>query len=204
MKASEHRCRDDLSSLSASMRRACSRCAGRPLPQRSMRAPVVEIADIFGQDLLQMALIEDEHVVQALGSDGPHPALRYGVGSRRSERRANLGDTNIAHPTMECGAVTAVAVTNEKSWRLAIPSAAFDHSLSRPRGGGIRRHLHVENLPAGVIDHEENVQRFERDRSDAEEVAHPDLRAVLPQERPPATRWPATMGSLHILGDCPG
>jgi hypothetical protein len=29
-----------------------------------MRAPVVEIADILGQDLLQMALIEYEDVVQ--------------------------------------------------------------------------------------------------------------------------------------------
>src|SRR5215471_12374427 len=182
MKASEHRNRHDLLSFSVSMRRACFRCAGRPLSQRSMRAPVVEIADIFGQDLLQMALIEDEHVVQALGSDGSHPALGYGIGSRRSEWRANLGNTNIAHPTMECGAVTAVAVMNEKSWRLAIPSAAFDHLLSRPRGGGIRRHVHVQNLPAGVIDHEEHVQRSERDRSDAEEVARPDLRGVLPQE----------------------
>src|SRR5262245_22821107 len=129
-----------------------------------------------------MALIEDEHVVQALGSDGSHPALRYGVGSRRFEWRANLGNTNIAHPTIECGAVTAVAVMNEKSWRLAIPGTAFDHLLSRPRGGGIRRHVHVENLPPGVIDHEEHVQRSERDRSDAEEVARPDLRTVLPQE----------------------
>src|SRR5262249_60593597 len=134
MKPSEHRYRDDLSSLSASMRRACSWSAGRQLSQRPMRAPVVEIADIFGQDLLQMALIEDEHVVQALGSDGSHPALGYGIGSRRSEWRANLGNTNIAHPTMECGAVTAVAVMNEKSWRVAIPSAAFDHFLSRPPG----------------------------------------------------------------------
>ena len=57
--------------------------------------------------------------------------------------------------------------------RLAIPSAAFDHLLSRPRGGGILRHLHVENLPAGVIDHEEHAQCSERDRSDAEEVARP-------------------------------
>src|SRR5215471_21730435 len=169
-----------------------------------MRAPVVEIADTLGQDSLQMALDEDEHVVQALGPDGSHPALGYGVGSRRSEWRANLGNTNIAHPTIECGAITAVAVMSEKSWQLAIPSTAFDHLLSRPRGRGIRRHVHVENLPAGVIDHEEHVQRSERDRSDAEEVARPDLRTVLPQERPPATRWPATMGSLHILGDCSG
>src|SRR5262245_23519315 len=149
MKTSEHRYRDDLSNLSASMRRTCSRCAGRLLSQRSMRPLIVEIADIFGQDFLQMALIEDEHVVPALGSDGSHPALRYGVGSRRSEWRANLGNTNFAHPTMECGAVTAVAVMNEKSWRIAIPSTAFDHLLSRPRGAGIRRHVYVENLPAG-------------------------------------------------------
>ena len=129
-----------------------------------------------------MALIEDEHVVQALGSGGSHPALGDGVGSRRSEWRANLGNTNIAHPTMECGAVTAVAVMNEKSWRLAIPSAAFNDLLCRPLGGRMRRHVHVENLSAGVMDHEEHVQCSERDRSDAEEVARPDLRAVLPQE----------------------
>jgi hypothetical protein len=35
--------------------------------------------------------------------------------------------------------------------------------------------VHVENLPAGVIDHEEHVQRSERDRSDTEEVARPNL-----------------------------
>jgi hypothetical protein len=128
-----------------------------------------------------MALIEDEYVVQVLASHGPDPAL-YGVGSRRSEWYANLSNTNIAHSTIECGAVTAVAVMNEKSWRLAIPGAAFDNLLGRPRDGGIRRHVHVENLPAGVIDHEEHVQRSECDRSDAEEVARPDLRAVLPQE----------------------
>jgi hypothetical protein len=168
------------------MRRACSRCAGRSLSHRSMRAPVVEIIDIFGQGLLQMTLIEDEHVVQALSSDGSHPALGYGVGSRRSEWRANLGNTKIANTTVECGTITAVAVMDEKPWRLAIPSTAFDHLLSRPRGGGVRRHVHMENLPAGMIDHEEHVQRSECDRSDAEEVARPDLRRVLPQERPPS------------------
>ena len=147
-----------------------------------MRAPVVEIADILGQHLLQMTLIEDENVVQALAPDGSHPALSDGVGSRRSDWRANLGNTNSAHPPMECGAVTAVAVMNEKSWRLAIPSAAFDHLLSRPRGGGILRHMDVENLPAGVMDHEEHVQRSKRDGLNTEEVARPDFRRMLPQE----------------------
>src|SRR5262245_5098875 len=141
MKASEHRYRDDLSSLSASTRRACSRCAGRPLSQRSMRARVVETADILCQDPLQMAVIEDEQVIQAVASHGPDPTLCNGVGSRRSEWRANLGNTNSAHPTIECGTITAVAVMNKKSGRLAIPGTAFDNLLSRPRGGGIRRHV---------------------------------------------------------------
>src|SRR5262245_34990777 len=91
-----------------------------------------------------------------------------------------------AHPTIECSTITAVTVMNEKSWRLAVPDTAFDNLLSRPRGGGIRRHVHVENLPVGVLDHEEQVEQSERDRSDAEEVARPDLRAVLPQERSPS------------------
>src|SRR5262249_52741353 len=62
VKASEHRYRDDLSSLSASMRRACSRCAGRPLSQRSMRAPVVEIANRLkpGQAHTMTTLLPDE------------------------------------------------------------------------------------------------------------------------------------------------
>jgi hypothetical protein len=42
--------------------------------------------------------------------------------------------------------------------------------------------MNMENLPAGVMDHEEHVQRSECDRSDAEEVARPDFRAMLPQE----------------------
>ena len=174
MKAFEHRCRDDLCSLRALMGRVCYRRAGRPLSQRPMRAPVVEILDVLGQDLLQMVLIEYEDVVQALGPDRSHPTLGDGVGSRRSEWRANLGNTNITHATIESGAITAVTVMNEETSRYSLPSAAFDNLLRRPRSGRMRRHVHVENLPAGVMDHEEHVQRSKRDRLDAEEVARPD------------------------------
>jgi hypothetical protein len=123
-----------------------------------MRAPVVEIADKLGQDLLQMPLIEYEHVVEALGPDRSHPALGDHVGPRRSEWRARLGNTEIMYPPIEAGAIAGVAVMNEKTWRLALPAAAFDDLLCRPFGGRMRRHVHVENLPAGVMDHEEHVR----------------------------------------------
>ena len=147
-----------------------------------MRAPVVEIADILGQDLLQMALIEYENVVQALGPDRSHAALGDGVGARRSERRAYLGDANIAHPTIESCAITAVAVTKKETSRYSVPSAAFNNLPGCPRVGRMRRHANVDNLPAGVMDHEKHVEHSERDRSDTAEVARPDFRPVLPQE----------------------
>jgi hypothetical protein len=46
---------DDLSSLSALMRRTRCRRAGRRLSDRTIRTPAFEIADILGQDVLEMA-----------------------------------------------------------------------------------------------------------------------------------------------------
>src|SRR5215472_1006324 len=122
-----------------------------------MRAPVVEIAGILRQNLPQMALIEYEHVVQALGPDRSHPALGDGVGPRRSEWRANLGNANITHATIESGAITAVAVMDEETSRYSVPSAAFDNLLRRPRSGRMRRHVNVDDLSAGMFDHEQHV-----------------------------------------------
>jgi hypothetical protein len=44
------------------------------------------------------------------------------------------------------------------------------------------RHPHVENLPAGVMDDEEDVECPKEDRLDAEEITRPDGRCVLLQE----------------------
>jgi hypothetical protein len=40
-----------------------------------MRPPLVEVRDVFGQDLTQVTLIEDEGLIQALLSDRSHPLL---------------------------------------------------------------------------------------------------------------------------------
>jgi hypothetical protein len=142
--------------------------------QLSVWAPVVEIPDILGQDFLQLALIEDEHVVEALGPDGSHSTLGNRVGARRSERRARLNSTEITYPPIEAGTKTAIAVVNEKARRLAVPTTAFDNLLCRPRGSRVPRHMHVENLPAGAMDHEEHAQGSKHDSLDAEEIARPD------------------------------
>jgi hypothetical protein len=147
-----------------------------------MRPPVIEIAHILGQNLRQIALIEYEDVVKALGPDRSHPALGDRVDPRRSARRASLGDTETTHPPIEAGAITIVAVMSEKTWRLVVPTAAFDDLLCRPISGRMRRHMHVEHLPAGVMDDEEDVECPKEDRLDAEKITRPDGRCVLLQE----------------------
>ena len=121
-------------------------------------------------------------MVEALDPDRSHPALGDGVSPRRPVRSAYLSNTNVAHPTIKSAAIAAVAVMNEEKSRYSVASAAFDNLLTRPRRGRMRRHVNVDDLPAGVLNQEEHVQRSERDRSDTEEVARPDLRPVLPQE----------------------
>jgi hypothetical protein len=49
---------------------------------------------------------------------------------------------------------------NEKTWRLAVPTAAFYDLLCGPLGGRMPCAHHVENLPAGMMDHVDHVQRL--------------------------------------------
>ena len=71
---------------------------------------------------------------------------------------------------------------NEEAWWLGVPTAAFNNLLCRPLGDRMRRHMHVENLPAGVMDDEEDVECPKEDRLDAEEITRPDGRCVLAHE----------------------
>jgi hypothetical protein len=79
-----------------------------------MRAPVVEIIEIIRQDLLQLPPIENEQMIQALSPDRSQPALRDCIGPRRSERGANLRDTEVSYTPIEDCAINAVAVIKRK------------------------------------------------------------------------------------------
>jgi hypothetical protein len=50
------------------------------------------------------------------------------------------------------------------------------------------RRLDVENFPVGVINNEEHIKRLKEDRPHAEEVAGPNRRRVLLEERAPTRR----------------
>jgi hypothetical protein len=53
----------------------------------------VVVADVLPHHPFEVSPAEDEHPVQALRPRGSHPALRIGVGARRSDRGLDHPDT---------------------------------------------------------------------------------------------------------------
>jgi hypothetical protein len=99
MEPTEHRRRNDIATGIAL--RSERRRTGRTLPNRPVWPPVVEVANILSQRASWMALAEDEHEVQTLGSGRPDPSLGDGVGARRSEWGPDLCDAEIVQPPIE-------------------------------------------------------------------------------------------------------
>jgi hypothetical protein len=151
-----------------------------------------------------VALIEDEHVIQTLGPGRPHPSLSDRVGARRSEGRADLLDAESLYLPIECRPVTTVAIVDEIVWRLPIPGTGFYDLLRGPIGCWMTRDLDVQDLAAGMMDHEKDIEGSEKDRLDAEEITSPDITGVPLEEFPPTRRRSPVIGSAQVLGDGPG
>ena len=80
MQSAENGFRHDLPALRTALWLCC--CAWSALTDRAMRAPAIEVLDLFRQYHPQMALIEDQHVVETFGPQRFHPALGDGVSLR--------------------------------------------------------------------------------------------------------------------------
>ena len=166
-----------------------------------MRAPSIEVRDVFGKCPTQVTLAEDECVVQALLPDRSHPSLGDRIGFGRPKWRAGLDDPKALQPSVEESAIAAIAVANQIAWWLTIPTAAFHDLLRRPLRGRIFGHLCIHHLACRVAYHEEDIERLEENRLHVDEVAGPDFASMLLEEFPPPGRWSPTMRPTHVLGD---
>jgi hypothetical protein len=66
-----------------------------------MRAPLIEIRDVLGQDPAKVTLTEDKCVIQALLPSRSHPSLGDRIGLRCPERGADLSNAKTLEPPIE-------------------------------------------------------------------------------------------------------
>ena len=171
----------------APRRHAVWRCGCR-LRERLVRAVLVEVRHVLAQHAGEVALAEDEHVVEALAPHAPQEALAYGVGQRRADRGAQDADPAPRRDACERRPVLAIVVADEEA-RPRIEERGLTQLPGDPGVGRVLRHADVGHAARAERDDEERVQVVEGEVGDREEVAGPDVRGVIAQEGRP--RLPA-------------
>src|SRR5712692_9835426 len=166
----------------------------RPDRRRKFKTAVWPIEVVIGCKLpehsYQVALVEDNDVVQAFSPQGPRQSLRDRVGLRRPIRSPDPNHAKSGEPGVEVFAVDVVAVVDQVA-RLSAPGSCIDQLLPDPGRGGIGGDVQVHEFTPAVTHKEQDIQRPETDRLHHQEVGGPDPLRLIAQERPPGLTWRA-------------
>ncbi len=82
-----------------------------------VRARAVLVADVLGDDAVEVPEVEHENVVQALATQRPEKALAHGVHVRGAHLCADNPDAGGAGECIEGGPESVVAIAKQKPWR---------------------------------------------------------------------------------------
>ncbi len=168
-----------------------------------MRSCSIEVCHIRVEDTVELLLMDDQHVVQALSSHTAQKAFTDRIRSRRMIRRFEDLDAARCCNTSETGSKLAIIITDEILRRLSKRSC-LSQLLCGPRVGRRARHTDMDHFPRFQLDDEERKKRTKEQVSNLEEIAGPDLSPVIMQKRPPALpRWARHTHAPHVLLDRP-
>jgi len=112
-----------------------------------VRTVLVIETDELREQRLQVALVDDDHVVQTLSAKRPHDSLSDGVCPRSAHGRPHSGDPEAPEPRIELFAVRGVSVVNQVT-RLATPRRGIDQLLPHPSGRRAGSDVELDNFPA--------------------------------------------------------
>ena len=151
---------------------------------RLVRSHVVVVRDVLPQHQSQVALIDDDQMVETFAPERSEHTLRDGVRLQWPHRSEDRLDPDRSCLVDEGTAVRAVAVPDQITGLLP-PRRRLQQLTPHPRRCRMCRHVEMHDAVARVRDEEEDVQRLEGERLDGEEVRSPELRAVLGEEGSP-------------------
>jgi hypothetical protein len=150
--------------------------------------PLVVVRDVLGEDPSQVALADNQHLVEAFLAGRADPALGVGVRHRRAAGRAHdLGPLG-REDRVEGWRELRVAVVDEEAEGTAVlleGPGEVARLLRDPGAGRVRGAAGEMRAARADLDEEEYLQRPEERRLDGEEVARQQGVAMPGQERPP-------------------
>jgi len=123
---------------------------------------------------MQMFLVEDQHVIQALSLDTQEKAFTDRIGSWRVIGRFQDLDAACCCNTRETGSKLAIIITDE-ILRCLFKRCGLPQLLCSPSVGRRARHTDMDHFPRFQLDDEERKKRTKEQISHLEEIAGPNL-----------------------------
>ena len=153
--------------------------------QGLVRPGMIEVADVFGEHFEQVALTQDDDVIETLTTHATEEALTGGIHIWRSHGGLDDPRPEGLGSAVEVGAELAVPVADDETRSLA-ERRGIAHLLRCPLLGGSPRHRHVHDFARAEIDDQEGEDGPEPDVVNLDEIAGPDVIGVVFEEGRPA------------------
>ena len=145
MKSSNSRKRNHLSAVG----RLDGPSVGRILPERQVRARPVVVGEVGTKNLSEMALVENNDVVQTISPDRADCPFDERILPWASRRRHNLLDAHRLQPRPKLLTVRPVPITHDIPW-CRVPRKDLADLLRHPRCGRVCCNTDVLDAPPFV------------------------------------------------------
>ena len=152
-----------------------------------MRSRLVVVRQISRQDANQSGFVYDDHVIEALASDGADQPLCIGVLSRGTSGRAEVLGSHATSCRGERGK-RVLAIVNEIA-RSRVFGKRLAELLRGPRGGRMRGDSDVSDAPTPVDPNDQHEQQSIGDSRHDEEIRRGATRGSMARSRTLAIAW---------------
>lgn len=132
------------------------------------------VLDVLDEQLLELAFVPDDRVVQQFVTHGANPALRERVRHRRTRWGRDRGHTNRFEHGVERSGVLAGPVVNDEPERLVDGHEEVAGSLRGPRSCRVRRDPANVYPTRADLDEEQHMEPAQGRGVDAQEVRGDD------------------------------
>ena len=153
-----------------------------------MRSMDVIVVHENGGNSFEMSLVQDEQLIETLGTNSAHESLCHTIRLRGAKRGANDLDARASKHLVKTVGELLVPVANQEAELLGAFSqhpSQLPGLLCDPWRGRIRRAAREMDAAAAQFDEEEDVQALEPDGLDGEEVDREHAVPMRSHERPP-------------------
>src|SRR5262245_28948496 len=156
--------------------------------QCPVSSPGMVVREVGSQEPPEMALVQDNHVIQALTTDAPDEPLDIGVLPRTSWGDEHFFNPHIPHPLPKRSAVNAVPIVQQIAWCF-FPRKRVHHLLGSPLGSRMFRQIEVDDAGPLVGQDEQHEEYFVGHRGYDKEIEGDQILHMVVEKGLPRRRW---------------